>query len=154
MLPVIAALLLATQAPAERTDGCPGVAVFFDSGAVTLTEAATMLIDQNMPWIRQMLDAGAWLNLTGNTDDVGSETANLVLSRRRAEAVRAYFLARGFRADQFRILPRGETRPLVDTSSVAPDDDSGRRQNRSVWLSPEMPVSVFRRFFPPGGAIC
>jgi OOP family OmpA-OmpF porin len=144
-----AALLLATQPVAEATDGCPGNFAFFESGSARLGGPALNSIELMLLGVRPMVDAGAWLNIYGGADDAGSADANMSLSRRRGEAVRAYLLRRGLRADQLRLTPWGDTRPLVATSGGRSD-----AQNRNALISPEMPIAVFRRFFPPGGAIC
>ena len=55
----------------------------------------------------------------------------------------------GFRDDQIRLVPLGDTRLLVEHHEGGSDP-----QNRVVNLAPEMPISIFRRFFPPGAPIC
>lgn len=58
-----------------------------------------------------------------------------------------YYLRRGVPPDRVRIEARGETSPM------APFDPGQsaqlvRAMNRYVQVSPEMPVALFRRFFP------
>jgi OOP family OmpA-OmpF porin len=144
-----AALLLTAQPSTEPTDGCPGGFAFFEPGSARLDIQSLQNIELMLLWMRPMLEAGAWLNLYGNADDEASAAANLDLSRRRAEAVRDYLLRRGFHAEQLKPIPQGNTRPLV-----APIPGRSDPQNRNVNLGPEMPISVFHRFFPPGGPIC
>jgi outer membrane protein OmpA-like peptidoglycan-associated protein len=149
MLFAAAALALATQPTTEPTNGCPGGLVLFERGSARLETDALRNIEMMLLWARPMMDAGAWLNLYGSADDGVSSTAEMDLSRSRAEAVRDYLLRRGFRAEQLRPLPRGNSIALV-----APAQGRSDPQNRFVNLAPEMPVSVFRRFFPPGAPIC
>ncbi len=52
----------------------------------------------------------------GNTDSVGSEDYNLVLSEKRANAVIAYLISMGSSASQFSILARGELNPIADNT--------------------------------------
>jgi outer membrane protein OmpA-like peptidoglycan-associated protein len=144
-----AILLLAAQPTAEATDGCPGAFAFFEPGSARLDSAALYNIEGLLLWVRPMVEAGAWLNLYGGADDARSADANMALARRRAEAVRDYLLRRGFRGEQLRLPPRGNTEPLVVTSGGRSD-----AQNRHARIHPEMPISVFRRFFPPGAPIC
>jgi outer membrane protein OmpA-like peptidoglycan-associated protein len=146
---LLAALLFAAQPPAEATDGCPGNFAFFEPGSARLDERALHNIETMLLWARPMVEAGAWLDIYGGADDAGSADANMILARRRGEAVRAYLLRRGFRDGQLRLTPWGDTRLLVATGGARSD-----AQNRNALIAPEMPVSVFRRFFPPGGPIC
>jgi hypothetical protein len=149
----LAALLLATQAPADRTDGCPGTWTFFAEDSVQLDSSALYNIEWLLVWARPMVDAGGWLNLDAGAVDADSAAQNLALSRRRAEAVQRYLVARGIDRDRLRIHAYGDTRPFAMPDSSTPPDQI-RAQNRYVQVWPEMPLSVFHRFFPPGGAIC
>ena len=144
-----AALLLAAQPLAEATDGCPGALVLFEPGSARLNGPALHTIEMMLLWARPMINAGAWLNLYGSADDGTSDAADMNLSRRRTESVRDYLLRRGFRTEQLKPLPRGNTVALV-----IPVEGRSDPQNRFVNLAPEMPMSVFRRFFPPGAPIC
>jgi hypothetical protein len=144
-----AALLLAAQPSMEPTNGCPGGFAFFAPGSARLDRQALHSIEMMLLWARPMLNAGAWVNLYASADDGVSTAADMDLSLRRAEAVRDYLLRRGFRAEQLKPLPRGNSIALV-----APVEGRSDPQNRFVNLAPEMPVSVFHQFFPPGGAIC
>jgi outer membrane protein OmpA-like peptidoglycan-associated protein len=97
--------------------------VFFDSGSARLSAQAELILDDAIRWLR---DAGAeriWVG--GYTDRVGSPSANLRLSRRRAEAVRDALVRRGFPASRIEIRALGETQMLVDTA-----DGVAEAQNR------------------------
>jgi|GEM_PF-4328140 len=150
---LLAPLLLAVSADQSPTDGCPGVFVFFATDSVQLDRQATALLDSSWSWLGEMVAAGAWINLHAGTDDVGSASYNLALSQRRAEAVRHYYLGRGASPDQVRIVAYGETRPLAEFDGRRPAAQV-RAENRNVNIWPEMPVEVYRRFFPPGGPVC
>ena len=65
----------------------------------------------------------------GHTDDVGSEAANLNLSRERAAAVVNYLNRQGVDINRMRAEGRGETQPIASNSTEA-----GRAQNRRVEL--------------------
>lgn len=64
-----------------------------------------------------------------HTDGQGSAESNLDLSRRRAAAVAAWFVAAGIGADRFETRAFGETRPIASNETV-----SGRLENRRVEL--------------------
>jgi outer membrane protein OmpA-like peptidoglycan-associated protein len=65
----------------------------------------------------------------GHTDAKGSDSYNIDLSRRRAEAVRSYFLSRGVPPEQIRAYGYGEHRPVA--SNASPE---GRANNRRVEI--------------------
>jgi outer membrane protein OmpA-like peptidoglycan-associated protein len=65
------------------------------------------------------------IEISGHTDDVGSDTDNQTLSQRRAEAVKAYLVSEGIRSDRIRAVGYGESKPIRSN-----DTDEGRAQNR------------------------
>lgn len=65
----------------------------------------------------------------GHTDSTGPEEANLLLSRARADAVRAALIQRGVPADRVVAVGRGEAQPLVSNETAA-----GRSRNRRVEI--------------------
>ena len=67
--------------------------------------------------------------VTGYTDSSGSETYNLGLSKRRAEAVRSALVSDNVRSDRLTADGRGEASPLGDNSTAA-----GRQMNRRVEI--------------------
>ena len=68
-------------------------------------------------------------SVEGHTDSVGSENYNEELSRERAEAVKAFLLARGVPEDRLGTIGHGETEPVAANAS-----DEGRQRNRRVEL--------------------
>ncbi len=65
----------------------------------------------------------------GHTDSVGSDAANDVLSRQRAEVVRAAFIARGLSADKVVTIGRGKRDLAVPTG-----DGVAEPRNRRVEI--------------------
>lgn len=67
------------------------------------------------------------VEISGHTDNVGTEEANLKLSKARAEAVRDYLVSKGI--SESRLITEGYAFqfPVADNST-----DSGRRKNRRV----------------------
>lgn len=67
------------------------------------------------------------VTIIGHTDDVGSDESNLDLSRRRAEAVRAWLAGRGIDAALLKAEGHGESKPIAPNTT-----SSGRALNRRV----------------------
>jgi len=67
------------------------------------------------------------VSIEGHASDEGEEQHNLILSKARAEAVRAYLVGKGVATERLTSTGYGETRPLVSN-----DSDAGREQNRRV----------------------
>lgn len=67
--------------------------------------------------------------LYGFTDNVGDDSANQLLSTRRAESVRDYLVTAGVAEDRFSIEALGEDQPKADNSTA-----QGRSQNRRVEI--------------------
>ena len=69
------------------------------------------------------------LEISGHTDNAGDDESNLVLSKKRAEAVKNYLVSKGIDATRFVINYFGETKPIADNSTT-----EGRAKNRRVEM--------------------
>ncbi|MBM3455853.1 MAG: OmpA family protein [Bacteroidetes bacterium] len=69
------------------------------------------------------------LEISGHTDNVGDKNANLVLSKKRAEALRNYLTSKGISATRMSVFYFGETKPIA--SNATPE---GRQKNRRVEM--------------------
>jgi outer membrane protein OmpA-like peptidoglycan-associated protein len=69
------------------------------------------------------------LEISGHTDDVGDDNANLVLSKKRAEALKNYLVSKGISADRMATLYFGETKPIAENNTP-----EGRKKNRRVEI--------------------
>lgn len=67
--------------------------------------------------------------IEGHSDSVGDEGYNVELSRRRAESVRGWLVARGFPQHLFTVEGFGSSRPIGDNGNY-----QGRQKNRRVEL--------------------
>ncbi|MEM7357114.1 MAG: OmpA family protein [Acidobacteriota bacterium] len=86
------------------------------------------------PTLRQILDLLAGdpelrLTIEGHTDSEASQSYNQDLSRRRAEAVRAWLVERQVAPDRLQAIGRGESQPVADNAT-----SHGRRLNRRVEI--------------------
>ncbi|GAB2980678.1 hypothetical protein GCM10027049_15240 [Mucilaginibacter puniceus] len=82
----------------------------------SLDRVAALLIEKNFS-----------LKLAGHTDNVGSNDANLKLSKDRAESVKTYLVGKGANASRIEATGYGETQPIATNKTAA-----GRQQNRRV----------------------
>ncbi|MCH2231528.1 MAG: DUF5723 family protein [Crocinitomicaceae bacterium] len=86
----------------------------------SLTELAEVLIKK-----------AEWkLQIAGHTDDVGSAQGNLILSKKRAESVKAFMVSKGIDASRLSALYFGETQPIADNKTK-----EGRQKNRRVEMT-------------------
>ena len=67
------------------------------------------------------------LLLSGHTDNVGDDDANMILSKNRSEAVKKYFISSGISESRIKVNYFGETKPIADNNT-----SEGRQKNRRV----------------------
>ena len=104
----------------------------FTTGSSSLTAEAGPILDQVAALAREY--AGVTIAVNGHTDSDGSDSANLTLSRNRADTVRQALVERGVPADQLVAQGFGETEP------IAPNDTpENKAQNRRVVFSVATP---------------
>ena len=113
--------------------GCPASGPVVLEGVSFLTGSAKLTLNSQGPLDRVVtaLRERAELRVVieGHTDNVGNRDANLRLSKARADAVRAYFIAKGIAANRLTAVGIGPDQP------VAPNDtEAGRARNRRVQL--------------------
>lgn len=96
----------------------------FDFGKSTLRPTSFPSLDR----VAQLLiDKNFSLKLAGHTDNVGSNDANLKLSKDRAESIKTYLVSKGANASRIEATGYGETQPIATNKTAA-----GRQQNRRV----------------------
>lgn len=98
----------------------------FDSNSTTMTPHSRITLDQLITQLRQV--PHTVIEIGGHTDKYGAPDYNLQLSRRRAEAVRHYFISHGL-TNQFTAVGYGASRPL----SVA-QTRTGLQHDRRIEL--------------------
>lgn len=77
------------------------------------------------------------ITISGHTDNVGRDDANLTLSQNRANAVSQYLISRGVAGGRINAVGFGKSRPVADNST-----ENGRAQNRRVEIVINPPASV------------
>jgi OOP family OmpA-OmpF porin len=70
------------------------------------------------------------LRLAGHTDNVGSNDANMRLSKDRAESIKSYLVSQGANASRIEATGYGETQPIASNKTA-----KGRQANRRVEFS-------------------
>ncbi|WP_158827900.1 OmpA family protein [Mucilaginibacter lacusdianchii] len=96
----------------------------FDFGKATIKDRSLQSLDR----VANILTTKNFsLKLAGHTDNVGSDAANLKLSKDRAEAVKAYLVSQGANPSRIEAVGYGESQPIASNKT-----DAGRQQNRRV----------------------
>jgi outer membrane protein OmpA-like peptidoglycan-associated protein len=82
------------------------------------------------------------VEIEGHSDSIGSSEYNVELSRRRAQSVKDWLVAKGvYGAQEFQVVPYGETQPVAPNRRPdGSDDPQGRRKNRRVVVRAEWNV--------------
>jgi outer membrane protein OmpA-like peptidoglycan-associated protein len=86
------------------------------------------------PYIKKAADIlnanpGIVVEIAGHTDAIGSNSYNMDLGQRRAEAIRALLVEYGVAADRLKVKSYGESKPIASNKSAA-----GRAKNRRVEI--------------------
>jgi len=102
--------------------------VYFNTGSAFLLPNSDATVQQVAALLKA--NAGWKITVEGHTDNIGTAAANLDLSERRAEAVRAALVSAGVAASQLSAKGFGLTKPIDSNSTL-----EGRARNRRVELA-------------------
>jgi outer membrane protein OmpA-like peptidoglycan-associated protein len=99
----------------------------FESSKGIILETSKLALDE----LAQLLsERQTWkLDISGHTDNVGDDNTNMLLSKKRAEALKNYLVSKGISADRLRVFYFGETKPVAENNS-----EEGRKKNRRVEM--------------------
>jgi outer membrane protein OmpA-like peptidoglycan-associated protein len=106
----------------------------FDFDQVQLTASGRQQLDGLLQQVRSASQVESIL-VVGYTDRIGSDSYNLALSRRRAEAVRDYLVTGGVPAGAVHVEGRGEADPVASCTG-------GGRDALIVCLAPDRRVEL------------
>ncbi len=99
--------------------------VFFESGKSDLRSESFPELDRLVEFLGK--NPTVRIALSGHTDNVGSDAANLTLSQDRINSVQQYLVGKGVNASRLTAKGYGKTKPVATN-----DTDEGRQQNRRV----------------------
>lgn len=111
--------------PKAPTSLKPGTVLLFEAGSDVFYPEYFSVLDEVALALEQ--DKEMTLRLEGHTDSDGATTKNFGLSKRRADAVKSYFVARGIDASRLQTSGCGVVLPVASN-----DTEEGRKQNRRV----------------------
>jgi OOP family OmpA-OmpF porin len=96
----------------------------FDFGKSTIRE-------KSLPYLKRVAEMlvkkNFSLKLAGHTDNVGSNEANMRLSKDRAESIKNYMISQNVKSGKIEAVGYGETQPVATNKT-----DAGRQKNRRV----------------------
>lgn len=99
----------------------------FETGKSTIKSGSYFVLDELVDYLKRKKDLNILVG--GHTDNVGSEEANLKLSKERALAVKAYLTKKGISAGRVRTEGYGMNQPIADNSTAI-----GRAENRRTEI--------------------
>ncbi|MES2799021.1 MAG: DUF5723 family protein [Bacteroidota bacterium] len=99
----------------------------FETGKDIIKEASKPSLLALAGVLKKKADWG--LQIAGHTDNVGDDQKNMILSKKRAEAVRNFMVAEGIETARLYPLFFGETMPIATN-----DTPEGRQKNRRVEM--------------------
>lgn len=99
--------------------------ITFESASAKLTSEGRKIVNQMVPALQKV--GGQTVEIIGHTDNSGSRSGNLALSKHRAQAVKDALVDQGIKASSLVTLGVGEQRPVA--SNETPE---GRARNRRI----------------------
>lgn len=97
----------------------------FETGKDVIRPVSFKILDNVVSIMKENKEYN--LKINGHTDNVGKPDANMTLSQKRADAVKAYLINKGVEAGRLSAFGFGDTKPVGDNKT--PD---GRAKNRRV----------------------
>jgi outer membrane protein OmpA-like peptidoglycan-associated protein len=99
----------------------------FETGKDIIKEGSIPSLTELAGVLKKKADWG--LQISGHTDNVGDDQKNMILSKKRAEAVKNFMISQGIDGTRLNVLFFGETMPIASN-----DTPEGRQKNRRVEM--------------------
>lgn len=113
---------------AVNVDGCPNKIILhakFDNNSAVVKEESFDLIQKYADFLNNYPAYSS--TIVGHTSDTGSDSYNLSLSLKRAQAIATILIEKGVSADRLLSRGKGEANPVADNSTK-----EGRAKNRRI----------------------
>lgn len=104
--------------------------IFYETGKYTLKPESRSELEHLIAFLRA--HPTVTIEISGHTDDVGSESDNRILSQKRAKEVKTFLENQGISADRLTAVGFGESKPLVPNDSP---------ENRAINRRTEMQIT-------------
>lgn len=113
--------------------------LFFESGSATLQPDGKRELDQVADMYREQQSRQPWtaLRVSAHTDQLGSASDNMELSKKRVESVREYLVSKGIPNDLIEAKAYGEERPLVPDADSPDELQKNRRVELEIVREPK-----------------
>jgi outer membrane protein OmpA-like peptidoglycan-associated protein len=99
--------------------------IFFETAKWDLQEKSKTELNRILKFMKE--NPSVKIEISGHTDDIGSDAANLDLSKKRAQSVVDYLTKAGINSGRLLSKGYGETQPLIPNTS-----DENRAMNRRI----------------------
>ena len=114
-----------TRFEAKLQDVIAGKIVEFETASSALTPQGKELLNQMVKVLREF--PGKPVEISGHTDAEGFYDMNLILSKERAAAVKAYLITQGIESGRLYAVGYGPDNPIADNNT-----NEGWRKNRRI----------------------
>jgi outer membrane protein OmpA-like peptidoglycan-associated protein len=120
--------------PADN-NGCPKKVpidfanqILFETGKVAIVTSSYPLLDSLVSIMNS--NPECYVTVDGHTDNVGNPNSNMILSQKRANAIKGYLLSKGIAEDKVVAKGYGDTKPVADNKIA-----EGRAKNRRTEIN-------------------
>ncbi len=97
--------------------------IFFETGSAVLSAESELECQRILEFLKDQKNVK--IEISGHTDNVGSNESNKTLSNNRAKAVVDYLVSKGVEANRLTFKGYGESQPVADNNT-----DEGKKKNR------------------------
>ena len=111
----------------EIKEVIPNSTELFETNSSKVSDESKRTLDAYADFLESHPDLK--IQIEGHTDNVGKDSFNLWLSRKRAEAVKAYLVSKGIDAHRISAKGYGSSRPVADN-----DSEESRSLNRRTEI--------------------